>query len=221
MQTVFEDASRNRNVTIAAIQAIELLAFDRSNPKSAPLLDEALDTLLAAYSKKGKAGTWIVQSHCAGALAQLAGTDHARSPSIRRLFAAELDRKKSLRMRDLARSAALGLGKICAPNKSKTSVDREYSKLLMDTFRKHKDAQTRYFSLIALGQIDGEHNLAFLLQALKSGSYFERPWAAIALGLQAHDRYELPWHAKISENLNYRSAVETQTDQQSGVLDIL
>jgi hypothetical protein len=35
------------------------------------------------------------------------------------------------------------------------------------------------------------------------------------------DHAKLPWHATISENLNYRSTVETQTSQLNGVLDIL
>lgn len=192
MQTVLEDDSRNRNLKVAAIQGIGLLAIDRDAKESQPLLDEALDTLVAYYSKKGGISTQLVQSHCASALTKLVGTEHVRSPSIRRKFAAELDRKKKgRRSHDLARSAVLALGQMCAPYEGKASVDREYSELLMDTYKFHKDAQTRYFSLISLGQIGGKQNRAFLMRILRKGSkQLERPWAAIALGVQAHRHYK-------------------------------
>ena len=51
-------------------------------------------------------------------------------------------------------------------------------------------------------------------------SELSRAFAAVALG-GIGDRAPLPWSAKISANLNYRAAVETLTNQQSGILDIL
>jgi hypothetical protein len=47
-----------------------------------------------------------------------------------------------------------------------------------------------------------------------------RAFAAVALGGIA-DKESLPWNNKISVNMNYRAAVETLINSQSGILDIL
>ena len=47
-----------------------------------------------------------------------------------------------------------------------------------------------------------------------------RAFAAVALGGIA-DKEDLPWNSKIGSNTNYRAAVETLTNRQTGVLDIL
>lgn len=47
-----------------------------------------------------------------------------------------------------------------------------------------------------------------------------RAFAAVALGGIA-DKESLPWNSKISINTNYRANVETLTNKQSGILDIL
>ena len=47
-----------------------------------------------------------------------------------------------------------------------------------------------------------------------------RAFAAVALGGVA-DKEMLPWNAKIGVDNNYRASVETLTNQQSGILDIL
>ena len=47
-----------------------------------------------------------------------------------------------------------------------------------------------------------------------------RAFAAVALGGVA-DKEPLRWNSKIAVDMNYRAAVETLTNRQSGVLDIL
>ena len=47
-----------------------------------------------------------------------------------------------------------------------------------------------------------------------------RAFAGVAIGGIA-DRAPLPWHQKLSSDLNYRATVETLTDGQTGILDIL
>ncbi|MGK0202551.1 MAG: hypothetical protein ACI9S9_001620 [Planctomycetota bacterium] len=47
-----------------------------------------------------------------------------------------------------------------------------------------------------------------------------RAFAAVALGGIA-DKESLPWNSKIGVNMNYRANVETLTNKQSGILDIL
>lgn len=47
-----------------------------------------------------------------------------------------------------------------------------------------------------------------------------RAFAAVALGGIA-DKEPLPWNSKIGVNMNYRASVETLTNSQTGILDIL
>jgi HEAT repeat protein len=137
-------------------------------------------------------GLQLVQSHCPTAIMKLIGRDHARSEDFRQRFAAELKgKKKDRRGNDLSRSAVLALGQMCEPYDNKTSVGASYSKLLMATYNTHKDGQTRYFSLLSLGQIGGKENRRFLLRILENGNkQLERPWAALALGVQAFAKYK-------------------------------
>ncbi len=193
MRAVLNDKGRDRNIKVAAIQGIGMLAIDRVAPESQLLMNEALDALLDYYTQKAGAGRQLVQSHCPTAITKLIGTDHSRSTEFRQLFAAELDgKKKGRRGSDLARSAVLALGQLCAAHDSKASVHAHYSKLLTDTYNTHKDGQTRYFSLLSLGQIGGKENRRFLLRILERGNkQLERPWAALALGVQAFAKYQV------------------------------
>jgi acetolactate synthase regulatory subunit len=50
--------------------------------------------------------------------------------------------------------------------------------------------------------------------------HLPRAFAAVALGGVA-DKEPLPWNVKIAVGNNYRAAVETLTNQLSGILDIL
>ena len=51
-------------------------------------------------------------------------------------------------------------------------------------------------------------------------SDLSRAFAAVALGGVA-DKQPLPWNSAIGVNMNYRAAVETLTNSQTGILDIL
>jgi hypothetical protein len=193
MRTVLEDNSmRDRNLKVAAIQGIGMLAIDRADTASGPMLDEALDCLARYYERRSGVGEQLVQAHCPTAITKLVGRDHPRSDAFRQRFVEELAGKNKLRRsQDLARSCVMALGQMCSPYDNKQSKHAPCSQLLVDTFLNHKDGQTRYFSLLSLGQIGGAENRAFLLRILEKGSKnLERPWAAIALGVQSFAKYK-------------------------------
>lgn len=193
MRSVLESKDRmNRNVQVAAIQGIGMLNFDHTDKGSRDMINDALDVLQRFYDKKAGVGTQLIQAHCPTAITKLIGRSHARTEAFRKSFAAEIRRdKKGRRSHDLARSSVLALGQLCAPYDDKNSLDASYSKLLVETFKHYKDAQTRNFALIALGQIGGSLNREFLLRIVRKGSKsFERPWAAISLGLLAHAKFK-------------------------------
>ncbi|MFK7742229.1 MAG: HEAT repeat domain-containing protein [Planctomycetota bacterium] len=194
LQEVLRGTSRsNRNLKVAAIHALGQMSFDRDSASHKPVLDETIDTLLEYYGQDVGISERMVQSHCPAAITRLLGSDHERSDACKQRFAAELSGKSAKRRKsnDHHRSSALALGQLCGPHDDDKSVDASYSKLLLKTAVGHRDAQTRYFSLLALGQIGGKANRKALLRVLRTGQKsLERPWAAIALGVMEHTRQE-------------------------------
>lgn len=112
------------------------------------------------------------------------------------MFVADLLEKGSVKRssNDIARSCVLALGQLAMPYDSKedkANPDNEYSKVLLESYQKHKDLQTRFFSVLALGQIGGEQNRAALLKAFDSASKSqEKPWVAMGLGVYSFFKYE-------------------------------
>ena len=79
------------------------------------------------------------------------------------------------------------------PNNSKdakANPDVKYNKLLLDSFHDSKDAQTRYFSILALGQIGGELNRTTLLKEFDKSKSLEKPWCSLALGVYSFFKYD-------------------------------
>ena len=74
----------------------------------------------------------------------------------------------------------------------------------------------------AIGFIGDKRSIQPLTKLLFDDQLGElsRAFAAVALGGIA-DKEDLPWNSKIGSNTNYRAAVETLTNRQTGVLDIL
>lgn len=74
----------------------------------------------------------------------------------------------------------------------------------------------------ALGQLGDRRSVAPLLQMLQDERLtpLTRAFAAVALG-GVCDPDPLPWNARFAQTVNYRAAVSTLTDGQSGILDIL
>ncbi len=194
---VDDDGMSNRDVKVAAIHAIGLLNIDGSASAEAKvLLDQALETLEAYYGKKLGPGQQLIQAHVPTAIAKLIGKRHERAEHYKQLFAKDLLEKGEVKRssHDIARSCVLALGKLALPYDSKDdqgNPDHEYSKVLLECYQKHKDLQTRFFSVLALGQIGGEQNRAALLKAFDSaGKSQEKPWVAMGLGVYSFFEYE-------------------------------
>src|SRR5262249_50001195 len=73
--------------------------------------------------------------------------------------------------------------------------DAEYVKQLLDVWHNHKDAQTRYFAGLAIGQIGGRSGSKWIDMLLRkefehAGRALEKPWLAMAMGVYAFEREE-------------------------------
>ncbi|HEX9795017.1 MAG TPA: HEAT repeat domain-containing protein [Planctomycetota bacterium] len=126
----------------------------------------------------------------------------------------------SRRLPDLLRQASIGLGLMS---------DREVVTTLLKLLE-GEDGSTPPLSVLAatataLGFIGDASSVDPLVRMLENENDYTplaRAFAAVALGIVADKEY-LPWNSKVSEDLNYRAAVDTLTDSRSGsgLLDIL
>ena len=92
---------------------------------------------------------------------------------------------RNRRSNDIARSCALALGQLGLPVDDKNSPGAACSAALFDTYVNHKDQQTRYFALLALGQIGGRQNRALLVRSLDKARGLDRHWCALAAGVHS------------------------------------
>ncbi len=178
------------DLRIAAIHGLGLLA-PGSSPAEETIRREAVACLEEYYLRPLGVGEQILQAHCPIAIARLLGPDHQDAGRFRSLFADELRGRLAAERRNdhLAQSCAQALGELCRPFEDDGSADAAHSQLLLQTWREHRDAQTRAFALMALGHIGGAQNRTALLQAFERGNKaLEKGWAALAIGVLGHTR---------------------------------
>ncbi|MBI5850640.1 MAG: HEAT repeat domain-containing protein [Planctomycetes bacterium] len=138
----------------------------------------------------------------------LAG-DHAAMPMIEELVATSTRRPERLRQ------AAIALGKL---------GDKRAAEQLIGLLTQDGEPDLAKMSAIAsaLGYIGDSQSIPPLVKLLHDSRLTDlsRAFAAVALGGIA-DQHPLPWNSAFACDTNYRAAVETLTDRQYGILDIL
>jgi HEAT repeat protein len=185
---------KNDDVQAATAVALGLCKFVDAADDIRQLLDK--------YKKRDELAGYL----CIG----LALMDDRRSIELIREIV-----KTSVRRPDLLKQAAIALGKM---------GDKQAAKDLTDLLTDVQDRNLAKLAAIssALGFIGDHRTIDPLVKMLHDDTLPElsRAFAAVALGGVA-DKEELPWNSKIAVDLNYRAAVETLTNQVSGILDIL
>jgi HEAT repeat protein len=186
----------NRNQKVAAIQAISLLNVGSSTEAEKTLMADALKCLETYWKQSLGVGEQLIQAHVPTSIAKLVRSDAEKSEIYKVMFSAELAGKgPTKRTNDnIAQSCVLALGQLVRPNDEKDekkNPDAKYCQQLLDTYHDHKDMQTRFFSILALGQIGGEANRATLLKEFDKGTKTqEKPWCALGLGVYSFFKYE-------------------------------
>ncbi len=202
-----DDKVSDRNMKVAAINAIGILNIGSSGDADKALLDDALQCLEDYYMKNLGAGEQLIQAHCPTAIAKLVGRDNEKSDHYKQLFAADLQEKGKVKRssNDIARSCAMAIGLMAKPyddKDEKKCPDAKYSKLLLDTYHDHKDAQTRNFAVLGLGQVGGDLNREALLKEFdKGGKNQEKPWCSLALGVYSFFKYEQQSNAPLEATI--------------------
>ena len=120
----------------------------------------------------------------------------------------------SIRRPGLLQQASIALGKL---------GDKEVTTLLQKMLTDDNRNVAKLSAVSsALGFIGDSRTIDPLVKMLHDESItpLSRAFAAVALGGVA-DKEPLPWNSKVGVDMNYRAAVETLTNGQAGILDIL
>jgi HEAT repeat protein len=122
--------------------------------------------------------------------------------------------KQSVRRTELLQQAAVALGKL---------GDKTVATTLQGMMSEGEPNLAKLSAIAsALGFIGDARTIEPLKKMLFDSQLQElsRAFAAVALGGVA-DKESLPWNSKFGTNINYRASVETLTNKQTGILDIL
>ncbi len=184
----------SRNLQVAAIQGLSLLNPRGESYSARVLMEDCLQFLATYYANQVGAGSQLMRAHVPTALARILGDEQISALSawpehLLRILIADLKADRRGRDRDsyVLQSVVLSIGRIAGLCRDE-KLCREVNQALIQHFLKGKDAQSRYFCLIALGQIGGAENRRALLEILNNGGRaLVKPWAAISLGILTHE----------------------------------
>lgn len=184
----------DRNLVVAAIEALALFPTQWQGAAPDTLRSEILATLGAYYRKELGVGDQLIQAHVPTALARLLPRASRDAEAWRKQFAEDLQNGLRTRSRaggvkvnhHIAQSCAMALGTLCEPWNDENSSSHDAGQLLVEVYRDHRDQQTRSFASLALARIGGERARTFLLGELShANKAIEQPWLAVALGVIA------------------------------------
>jgi len=214
---LLKDEKTGRDLRVAAINALRLMAPDPGAGATAKMLHEAgVDALWRYFDHERRPGQQPVRAHALPALAAWVRRDPELTKHYLPLIAEVLGRPVH---GDAAvpQAAAIALSMLSqAPEKNPGHL--RYSEALLAAFDDNLDHQSRYFCLMALAQIGGAHNRAALLRVLNTGNKaLIKPWAAMALGVLAHrareqgdEEFVLPIAVALKRELSGVRNPETQ-----------
>lgn len=204
LKNVLEDKRvSNRNVKVAVINAVRILRPHAgvegnadNGDKANELRNAAVSLLWDYYNKDLGVGEQLIQAHVPPAIATLLGRGGDEKGTYKDAFLKELQTRDSKKQDVIPQSCALALGALCQPVEV-VKGDAKYSEALLDYYQNGKDKQTTYFSLIALGQIGGAKNRAELMKLFTRARVLPKGWAAISLGVLAHNALQASKSASV------------------------
>ncbi len=179
MKNLIEDeALNNRDIKVAAFQAIRLLRPGIDTEAGKALTQSAVE-FLTGYIARKKVNRQV-QSHAYTALADLVGRGDRfdAQGKLREAVVAVIKNRKVNHW--IHQSAVLALGQMGTPE------DTDLCKALQEYMMKGKDQQAKGFCAISLGQIGGAANRDFLIDKLRQRRTrtLLKPWIAIGIAIE-------------------------------------
>lgn len=188
-----DDPTASRDLQVAAIEALSQFPNAWPGAGAAILREAVLDALRRFYDEPLGPGAQLVQAHVPPAIGRLLTAEHPSASYWRERFLMDLQSQlggrtlpsgKAKTNPHIAQSCALALGSLTPEWNDDNGAAAEIGELLLATYRRHKDHQTRRFALLSLGRMGGDRARAALLREFDAaGKALEQPWAAMALGV--------------------------------------
>ncbi len=179
-----DDDNDDRDLQAAIVSGIGVMRRDPARSADKRLAWRAVDDLLAWFEQERGPTAEGLQAHAPVAIARLLGRGtsslHRR---VKERFAATLTARER-RGQPILQSCAIALGMLAVPAEEDPR-DAGSSEVLRTFFAKGKDRPARQLALISLGRIAGATNREWLARAYSRAAQDMKPWAALALGLQA------------------------------------
>ncbi|MGC6487758.1 MAG: HEAT repeat domain-containing protein [Planctomycetota bacterium] len=184
-----DEDNDDRDVKVAIVSAIGVLREDVARSADKRLAWRAAEDLLGWFGRELGATEESMQAHAPVAIARLIGRGTSRvHRRAKERFTAELAARKR-RGPPILQSCAIALGMLAVPAE-RVAADEVFSAALRACYVKGKDRTAQQLALIALGRIGGAANREWLVRTFSKARFDARPWAAIALGLQARPAAE-------------------------------
>ncbi len=177
-----DQSLQERDVLTGVLNGIRLLGLNLGEGATYQRLRwQAMDALEAHLARNLSAKLAVAQSHALTAFAQLArnGSERDRERAIR-LAVDVLERGREAEAASYV-SATIVLGELLQPK------DSEAIAVLVKQVSQPRDSLVPKFAMIAFGQIGGPTALEQLTKAFRDGKRDVQPWAALGLGLLAHE----------------------------------
>lgn len=176
---------QQRDLRVAIVNGLGILVADPAASAHKRLGWETAERLEEFFRLDLGRGEEAVQAQAAVAIGRLLGRgDSQVHLRMKQTFVAELD-SRDRRGSSIQQAAVLALGMLCE-SRERTARDGVFCDALQQFHGKGVDQLARHLVGISLARIGGESNRAWLLEAFARGNrYIERPWLALALGLQA------------------------------------
>ena len=182
-----DERNDDRDLKVAVVSAIGVLRADAARSADKRLAWRAVDDLLGWFGRELGATEESLQAHAPIAVARLLGRGTSRvHRRAKELFRGELSARKR-RGSPILQSCAIALGMLAVPAEQDTA-DEPFSEALRDYIAKGKDRTAQQLAMIALGRVGGAANREWLVRTFSRARLDTKPWAALALGLQARPR---------------------------------
>ncbi|MEO0479892.1 MAG: HEAT repeat domain-containing protein [Planctomycetota bacterium] len=200
----------DQNLRVAAFNALSVLQPDQTSLRGIELSLHAGQALWEAWNDPRLESDSFVRAHVPVAVAKLLGdvesADHPLLEGIRarfrRSFLDVFERHSSKTSAEVSQSVALALGLMASEvnerprllarsDDEREELDGRTAQALVCAARDSRDQQTRFFSLLSMAKQGGRVHRDFLIRTLrKTPNRVEQGWAAISLGVLAHESRE-------------------------------
>lgn len=208
----------DRDVATAAAVGLGMLHLDPAHQRAKLLRWRATAALLDVVERGTRRGDPAVPAQALVALARLLENESGAERQVLRVRCCDLLRARDLRSPMLARSAAMALGYVAGDEDRDGDETHGCLTALMQAARAHTDVDVRSLAMLALGRAGGEQARDMLLRSLARGNRSTvKPWAALALGVDAHTR---PDHAASASRVLLRELARTRSPHVRGALAI-